>query len=383
VGVTLLAARPQALEEQRMSRFRRLGAGIALTLMASLTFFPAVSAQDATPADTPVSLDELQLHGIKTYLVEHVDKVVTGSQGVLDFSQQYYDLAKSYEFDYQKLWDEHGPELVTQIEAARQQWADESSGNYELSEGIVAGVPSLAYYDLLLDAGPSGEEDPANALDNEVTFPDGSKIERPGSYYHHLTEPALWGTDPKHPGFEADFDGDGAHEIGESLPDANYLLGGMQALTQGALDLQKAVNDWEPNPQDAFTALLTMVPTMNGYFDDWKNSPFVLGQASTAEAFVAVSRLVDVAGILNGLVVTYDNVKPAVVSVNPELADQIDAGLDEMMTFVTDIHGQEDSGTRFTPEQADIFAGQIGEMADAAAGQITQAMALLGVEPAS
>lgn len=366
-----------------MSRFRRFGAGIALTLIASMTFLPVVSAQDASPATAPVALEDLQLAGIKTYLVEHVDKVVNGSQPVLAFAQQYYDLAESYDFDCQKLWDEHGAELVTQLQTARQQWADDSSGNYELSEGIVAGVPSLAYYDLLLDAGPSGAEDPANALDNEVTLPDGTKLDRPGSYYHHLTEPALWGTDPNYIGLEADFDGDGTHEIGETLPDANFLLGTMQALVQGATDLQTAVNEWEPNSQDAFTALLTMVPTMNGYFEDWKNSPFVMGEASTAEAFVAVSRLVDVAGILNGLLVTYDNVKPAVVSVNPELAAQIDAGLDEMMSFVTDIHSQEDAGTRFTPEQADIFAGQIGEMADSVAGQITQAMALLGVEPAS
>jgi hypothetical protein len=368
-----------------MSRFRRFGAGIALTLIVSLSILPVVSAQDATPdaPPAPVALDELQLQAIKDYLVEHIDKIVAGNTEVLAFAQEYYDLAKSYDFDYQKLWDEHGQELIPKIEAAREQWAADSSGNYELSEGIVAGVPSLAYYDLLLDAGPSGAEDPANALDNSVTLPDGTKIDRPGSYYHHLTEPGLYGTSPDYPGFEADFNGDGTHEIGEVLPDANFLLGGMQALTQGALDLQKAVNEWEPNPQDAFTALLTMVPTMNGYFEDWKNSPFVLGEASTAEAFVAVSRLVDVAGILNGLVVTYANVQPAVVSVNPELAQQIDAGLAEMMSFVTDIHGQEDTGIRFTPEQADIFAGQIEEMSAAAAGQITQAMALLGIEPAS
>jgi hypothetical protein len=369
-----------------MSRFRRLGAGIALTLIASLTFLPVVSAQDAAPdasAASPVALEDLELAAIKTYLVEHIDKIVAGNTEVTAFAQEYYDLAKSYDFDYQTLWDEHGEELIPKIEKARQQWADDSSGNYELSEGIVAGVPSLAYFDLLLDAGPSGDEDPANALDNEVTLPDGTKIDRPGSFYHHITEPALYGTSPDFPGFDVDFNGDGTHQIGEVLPDANFLLGGMQALTQGTLDLQKAVDEWEPNPQDAFTALLTMVPTMNGYFDDWKNSPFVLGEASTAEAFVAVSRLVDVAGILNGLVVTYDNVQPAVVSVNPELAAQIDAGLAEMMTFVTDIHSQEDSGTRFTPEQADIFAGQIEEMSAASAGQITQAMALLGIEPAS
>ena len=48
-----------------MSRFRRLGAGIALTLIASMSVLPVVSAQDATPAATPVSLDELELSGIK------------------------------------------------------------------------------------------------------------------------------------------------------------------------------------------------------------------------------------------------------------------------------------------------------------------------------
>lgn len=367
-----------------MSRFRQLGAGIVCALIATLVLLPVVVAQDADPVTTTppdVTLEELELSGIKTYLVDHVDRIVAGNAEVLAFAQQYYDLAASYDFDYQALWNEHRAELVPQIEQARQQWSADSSGNYELSEGIVAGVPSLAYFDLLLDAGPSGAEDPANALDNKVTLPDGTTIDRPGSYYHHLTEPALYGTDPAYPGFPADFDGDGEIEIGEALPDANFLLGGMQALSQGALDLQTAVGEWEPTPQDAFTALLVMVPTMNGYFEDWKNSPFVMGQASTAEAFVAVSRLVDVAGILNGLLVTYDNVQPAVVSVNPELAAQIDAGLDEMATFVADINGAEAAGTRFTPEQADIFADQIGEMADAAAGQITQAMAMLGIEP--
>lgn len=369
-----------------MSRFRRLGAGIALMLVTSLSVIPVVAAQDATPAvstGSPVSVEELELSGIKTYLVEHVDAVVAGNATLLAAAQQYYDLVTSAEFDYQAVWDQNGEHLVHEIETARDVWINQSSGNYELSEGIVAGVPSLTYYDLLLDAGPSGDEDPANALDNEVTLPDGTVLNSPGSFYHHLTEPALWGTNPDFVGLAVDFDGNGTIEIGEALPDANFLLGTMQGLNQAGLDLQAAVNEWTPNPQDAFTALLTMVPTMNGYFDDWKNSPFILGQESTAESFVAVSRLVDVAGILNGLLVTYDNVQPAVVSVNPDLAAQIDAGLDEMMAFVTDIHAQEDAGTRFTPEQADIFAGQIEEMSASVAGQITQAMALLGIEPAS
>ena len=46
--------------------------------------------------------------------------------------------------------------------AAKEHWLL-ASGHYELSEGIVAGVPSLSYFDTWLDAGPSGEEDPAKA----------------------------------------------------------------------------------------------------------------------------------------------------------------------------------------------------------------------------
>ncbi|MCA9858989.1 MAG: hypothetical protein KC438_04665 [Thermomicrobiales bacterium] len=368
-----------------MSRFRRLGAGVALTLVMSFSFVPLVAAQEATPvvSASPVAVEDLELSGIKTYLVERVDAVVAGNATLLAAAQQYYDLVSANDFDYQAVWDQFGPVLVPEIEKARDVWINQSSGNYELSEGIVAGVPALSYYDLLLDAGASGEEDPANALDNEVTLPDGTVLQSPGSFYHHLTEPALWGTHPDYVGLKVDFDGDGTIEIGEALPDANFLLGTMQGLNQASLDLQAAVAAWEPTPEDAFTALLTMVPTMNEYFDDWKNSPFVLGQDSTAESFVAVSRLVDVAGILNGLLVTYDHVQGVVLSVNPELAAQIDAGLDEMMAFVTDIHAQEDGGTRFTPEQADIFAAQMEEMSSASAGQITQAMALLGIEPAS
>ena len=207
-----------------MSKFLRLSAGIALTLVASLSFIPGVVAQDGTPstASSPVSIDDLELSGIKTYLVEHVDAVVAGNAILLSAAQQYYDLASGMNFDYQEVWDQHGDDVVSDIETARDVWINQSSGNYELSEGIVAGVPSLVYYDLLLDAGPSGEEDPANALDNEVTLPDGTVLKSPGSFYHHLTEPALWGTDSEHVGLAVDFDGDGRADVAVGVPMETY-----------------------------------------------------------------------------------------------------------------------------------------------------------------
>jgi len=63
------------------------------------------------------------------------------------------------------------------------------------------------------------------------------------------------------------------------------------------------------------------------------NAIFVSGPASTQENFVAVSRLLDITGILNGLDVTYDNIKPVVTQTNPVLSCQIDTGLDTLVVL--------------------------------------------------
>ena len=57
----------------------------------------------------------------------------------------------------------------------------------------------------------------------------------------------------------------------------------------------------EADAQDAFTALVVMTPTMSEYFEAWKNSRFVAGDKANEKAFVAASRLQDIADILGGL----------------------------------------------------------------------------------
>lgn len=348
----------------------RVFAGFALAALALPS--TAVLAQDA-----PGGAD---LNGVKIYLVEHVAKSKAGTEKVLAQAQTYYDLAEASEFDYQALWDAHGDELVTLLADARQAWVQDASGNYELSEGLVAGVPSLAYYDVLIDAGPSGEDDPENALDVIVELPDGRVLEKPGSLYHFVTEPALWGTRDDFVGLRVDMDGDGEIELGESLPEANALLGAAQALDNATADLQTAVDAWDPTAGDAFTALVIMIPTMSGYFEEWKGSVFVTGDQSDDMRFVGVSRLADVSGILHGLDVTYEKIKPAIDDVDPALSEQIDVELNELVAFVKELHEQEQAGTHFTPAQADQFGSELQARATGIAGQISQAAALLGVE---
>ena len=356
---------------------RSLAGNRLARVLAGLTI-GAMLAPGVALAQTPAA--DVDLAPVKAYLVEHVGKSKAGTEKVLGYAQAYYDMAEEAGFDYDALWAAHGPEITQLLADARQTWITEASGNYELSEGLVAGVPSLAEFDVLIDAGPSGKDDPENALDNTVEFPDGTVIEQPGSLYHYMTEPALWGTNEDFVAMRVDMDGDGEQELGEVLPDANALLGTTQALDTATGDLVTAVEAWEPTDSDAFTAIVIMVPTIGGYFDEWKESVYVSGSESEEERFVGVSRLVDVAGIMNGLDVTYGVLQPTVAATDPELAAQIDSELDELIAFVQDLHAQEEAGSAFTPEQADQFGVELQARATGIAGQVSQAAGLLGVE---
>jgi hypothetical protein len=352
---------------------------VASTLALTLGTAGGAFAQ-TTPEATPgtAAAGSADLAALKDYMVGNGDQMAAGVTELLDFAQGYYDLAESVDFDYQALWDQHGAEIQPQLEAARVAWSEEAHGHYELNEGLVAGIPSLAYYDVLIDAGPTGEDDPTNALDNSIDLPDGSTLERPGNLFHAVTEPTLWGTLDQYTGLAIDMDGDGTIELGEALPDANVLLGSMQALDTATTELVGAIAAWEPTLDDTFTALVVMIPTMQGYFNDWKLSPAVLGDASEESGFVANSRLVDVLGILGGLDVAYDIVQPQIAAVDPDVATQIRTSLDDMVTFVQDIRDQEEAGMVFTPEQADLFGTQLQAQADDVAGQIAQAATLVG-----
>jgi hypothetical protein len=348
----------------------------ALTILALLVVL-GTAAPVVAQATTTQTAD---LASLKAYMVDHVARMKTGTAEVLSFAQQYYDFAKSENFDYQALWDQHGAEIVPMLEQARLRWSQDAHGNYELNEGMVAGMPALAHFDVLIDAGPSGADDPENALDVQVKLPDGRVLDKPGNLFHYLTEPALWGTEDAFVGLRIDMNGDGTIELGEALPEANVLLGSAQALDAATADLAKAIDGWQPTVEDAFTALVGMIPTISGYFNDWRLSPFVLGDQSTQRGFVANSRLVDVLGIFGGLQLTYSKLEPLVVQTDPALAEQIQNQLAAVVAFVQGLHDHEQAGTRYTPEQADVFGQQLQDQCDAIAGQITQAAALLGID---
>lgn len=345
----------------------------AMALLAAGARGGRVIAQDGADPEAALS-------AVKGYLIEHVDNLVAGATEYHAWANEYHAQAETMGFDYAALWEANQSTLPAAIENARIVWRDRASNEYELAEGVVAGVPSLARFDVWMDAGPTGAEDPENAYQWTLTLPDGTTYENPGNIFTHITEPALYGTVPETVGLAVDLDGNGTVEATEVLPDAVYLLGGAEALLGAATDLRAAVDEWEPTLSDAFTALVVMLPTAGDYFEQWKLSPYVSGEDSTSTAFIAQSRLKDVLGIYGGLQVTWEAVAPLVAGADPAMAGSITAGIDDLLAFVQNIADQEATGTTFAPEQADQFASEVQSRGDTVAGSVAQAAALLDIE---
>lgn len=345
---------------------------ILLTLLAACSA-PAAPQPTATPP-TPAA----DLSGIKDFLLDQAASLTASTGALKAETDRYYALAEAAGFDYPRLWQEQRSELTPVIEAARELWV-QASPQYEKMEGIVAGTPSLAEFDVILDAGPSGEEDPENAAPVDLNLPDGRVLERPGNLFG-VVESTLWGTFPAYSAdVAADWNQDGAVEFGETLPDAAVLKAGADALDSYASQLQTAAQEWSPSTSDAFTALVVMVPTMSEYFASWRDSRFIAGEDSTQRDFVAISRLADIQDILGGLQIVYGQVRPLIDGVDAAQAAQIESGLSSLKAFVADVHQQEQGGRRYTAEEADLLGAEAQNRATAVTGQIAQVAAQLGV----
>jgi hypothetical protein len=321
----------------------------------------------------------VDLSGVKSYLLDKCDTLNSSSLALKDASDRYFALANSSQFDYAALWQLNAPEVSATLQDAKKAWMT-ASPLYEQMEGIVAGVPSLSQYDVILDAGSSHEEDPENAVPFDLTLPDGRVLEKPGNLFGVL-ESTLWGTAPEYTieTIKPDLDGNGTLDFGESLPDANVLKAATDSLVAYVDELENAARLWEPSESDSFTALVIMVPTMNEYFNSWKNSRYVAGDQSTQRDFVAISRLADIQDILGSLQVVYQGIKPLVQTISTEQAEHIDQSLADLKAFVADVHTHEQVGKRFTPEEADLLGAEAQNRATALAGQISQIAAQLNI----
>lgn len=350
-------------------------------VLATLILLLLISACAPAAAETPAPQENTStadLSGIKTYLLGKSSELTASSRSLKEAGDKYYQLAETSGFDYAAMWESNPAEVSAALNQAKSAWMT-ASPLYEQMEGIVAGTPSLAEYDVILDAGTSAEEDPEGAVPFDLTLPDGRVLPKPGNLFGVL-ESTLWGTYPAFTtGIEADLDGNGVVDFGEKLPDANVLKAGADTLDKYTTELGTASSEWQPTESDAFTALVVMVPTMSEYFNSWKNSRFILGDASEQRDFVVISRLSDIQNILGSLQIVFGEIKPLIESSDSAQAAQIEQSLADLKNFVAAVHEKELGGYQHTPEEADVLGAEAQNRATAIAGQVAQIAATLNI----
>jgi len=351
-----------------------LSAMIISLLALSACSKPAVEESDEVSVGS-----EVDLAPVKDYTLRNAQQMKGNTQLLAANAKAYFELIEKNNFDYGAAFSASMDEMIDLTEDLKKNWIDAST-YYEFTEGIVAGVPSLADFDVWLDAGPSGEEDPVEARVWNLELKDGRTLENPGNFFHSLLEPAIWGTKEEFVALKTGYDGGQVPAVDFIFPDAYLLLAAAEGLDNAGGEMIAAVQDWDANLEDVFTALVTMIPTMNEYFGQWEASFFIAGNESKEQAFVGVSRLADIKGILNGLDVAYKNVSKLVEAKDPLLNQQILTGFFQLITYVDGIYLQEKNGKVFTAEQATQFGAEAQSMADSLTGQVAQAAALLGLK---
>jgi hypothetical protein len=283
------------------------------------------------------------------------------------------------DFDYARLLSAKRAETAALV---RKLQADFTAANpaYEEMEGVVAGVPSLADFDVSIDAG-SDASDPESAVPFSIKTPQGRTFKQPGNF-NFLTETSVFGTEERFVAKDVapDLDGDGEVTFGEALPDADFLVAVTRDFLAETKELDTSAKAWQPTLQDALTALVVMTPTMSEYFEAWKNSRFVAGSKATETAFVAASRLQDIGDILGGLVLIYDNDEPEIAKADGAQARQTGQSLVTLHDFAQRLLKEETAGKTFTAEDADVLGTDAQDQAEAIAGQVSQAAGKLNIE---
>jgi hypothetical protein len=346
---------------------------VALALLALVV--SACGGEDEPTAAktqaTPASAQSADLGAIKAYLLDHTQRLVTSVDTLNTDAQAYYDLAESTDFDYAELLKTKRADVQAAVTKLQEDHI-KANPDYEEMEGVVAGVPELADFDVIIDAGSDGS-DPESAVPFSFKTQDGREFKQPGNFFA-LVETSAFGTEPKFvaKGATPDLDGDGKVAFPEALPDAQFMLAATTEFAKYAKELDTAAKAWEPKMEDAFTAVVVMTPTMSEYFAAWKNSRFIAGNKAEEKGFVATSRLSDIRDILGGIVLIYDNIKPSIEAGDRDGAEQTATQLKDLHEFAGRLLTEEQGGKRFSAEDADTLGSDAQSRAEAIAGQVSQ-----------
>ena len=303
---------------------------------------------------------------VKDYLLKNLTKIQNASEDFVKNSRAYAELVKTHGDSLPAAYKAEPAKMDKLVAKMQDNYKAMDSFGYETIEGIVAGVPSLADYDIYLDAGVPASEGPDGVAPVVLDLGDGKTIDKQGSLFTFIIEPALWGGDKRWI-VEAD---------GKTLPLPEVLMAAAQDVNKKINSLVAEANAWNASVSDCFGAMVVMTPTLSDYFEDWKESRY---SSDKSGRFQAVSRVSDMRGIMGSCQVMYEAVHDGVSAKDKALAKSVASGFKGIMAFLDKIEDREKQGV-IKGAEIDELATQAKEKTDKLVPQIEQSAAVSGVK---
>ena len=320
------------------------------------------------------------LGAIKSYLLGKVTTMDKASHDFATNAAAYEKIVKANGGDYNQAVMKDGDQLLGLITKMQGDYRAIHNTGYETIEGIVAGVKPLVDFDTYLDAGvPKAEvstDSPASPL--VLKSADGKTIiDHGGNLFHYVMEPALWGTKQvfvKLLNPEAQAKAKGTKVV----PRADVLTAASQDCARKMDELLAASQRWQPTLDQCVGALVWMTPTLNGYFEDWKDSRY--NPSAATGRYVAESRVVDMRGIMFSLQLSYNAIMPEIATKDAALARKLEQDYNSIITFIDKVELREKKGNKLTVQEIDEMAYQAKAMTDQLVPRLKQVVAILGLK---
>jgi hypothetical protein len=305
---------------------------------------------------------------VKSYLLEKLEKMAVASEDFVKNSDAYSALVAEHGGSVEAAYKADPMQMEKLTAKMQDEYKAMDSFGYETAEGIVAGVPSLADYDVYLDAGVPASEGPEGVAPVVLVLGNGEKIDKQGSLFTYIIEPMLWGGDKR---WTAPVDGGK-----KSLPRPEVLAAAAKDVNKKLGELLADAKSWNASVTDCFGAMVVMTPTLSDYFEDWKESRY---SKEKSGRFQAVSRVSDMRGIMGSCQVMYEAVAKKVAEKDKSLAKSVDSGFKGIMGFLDKIDAREKKG-EIKGAEIDELATQAKERTDKLVPQIQQSAAVIGVK---
>jgi Imelysin len=317
-------------------RLKSLGSVVTVAVLSILS-----SAHFAAAAESGDPMAK-----IKGYLVSKLERMDAAGHDFVADANAYQAIIDKSAGDYDRAALEDGPELLQLISKMQEDYRVYHNHGYETIEGITAGTKAMVAYDTYLDGGVAKSEASTDSPYSPMVLKtrDGRMIsDRNGNLFHYVIEPALWGTKPQ---FVKKLSPAAAEKLKPvlALPLADVLTASADECALKLDELLAIAKAWQPTMDECVGALVWMTPTLNGYFDDWKNSRY--DPVAAQGRYVAESRVLDMQGIMYSLALVCDAILPRVKAQNPALAKQLKYEYDGILNFLKRVDDRDQRGER-------------------------------------